>query len=207
MGDNLYADPGAHPSYTLRLEPLTMMAALATTTNHIGLGATVSTTYGDPFWVRARLRLARPYQRRPRRVERGDDDQPGSGRQFRQGRIPTTPTATRCAEEFLEVVKRLWDGWDDDAIVADRTTGALYRSDEAARDRPCRPSLQGEGPGQHRPQPAGPPDRAPGRRLGARPGAGRAHRRRRLLRGAGHRGIEGRLHVGEEAAAGVRPHA
>ena len=30
MGDNLYADAGAHPSYTLRLEPLTMMAALAT---------------------------------------------------------------------------------------------------------------------------------------------------------------------------------
>src|SRR5439155_18195614 len=51
MGDNLYADPGAHPSYTLRLEPLTMMAALATTTSRIGLGATSSTTYGDPFSV------------------------------------------------------------------------------------------------------------------------------------------------------------
>jgi len=53
MGDNLYADPGSHPSYTLRLEPLTMMAALATTTRHIGLGATASTTYGDP-WSTAR---------------------------------------------------------------------------------------------------------------------------------------------------------
>ena len=29
MGDNLYADPGAHPSYTVRLEPLTMLAASA----------------------------------------------------------------------------------------------------------------------------------------------------------------------------------
>jgi alkanesulfonate monooxygenase SsuD/methylene tetrahydromethanopterin reductase-like flavin-dependent oxidoreductase (luciferase family) len=38
MGDNLYADPAAHPSYTLRLEPLTMMAALAVTTSRIGLG-------------------------------------------------------------------------------------------------------------------------------------------------------------------------
>jgi alkanesulfonate monooxygenase SsuD/methylene tetrahydromethanopterin reductase-like flavin-dependent oxidoreductase (luciferase family) len=51
MGDNLYADPGAHPSYTLRLEPMTMLAALATTTSRIGLGATVSTTYSDPFSV------------------------------------------------------------------------------------------------------------------------------------------------------------
>src|SRR5580693_1785386 len=49
MGDNLYADPGAHPSYTVRLEPLTMLAALATSTSRIGLGATVSTTYCDPF--------------------------------------------------------------------------------------------------------------------------------------------------------------
>ena len=51
MGDNLYADAAAHPSYTLRLEPLTMLAALATSTSHIGLGATVSTTYSDPFSV------------------------------------------------------------------------------------------------------------------------------------------------------------
>ena len=51
MGDNLYADPGAHPSYTVRLEPMTMLAALATRTSHIGLGATVSTTYNDPWSV------------------------------------------------------------------------------------------------------------------------------------------------------------
>ena len=49
MGDNLYADPCAHPSYTVRLEPLTMLAALAGTTTRIGLGATVATTYSDPF--------------------------------------------------------------------------------------------------------------------------------------------------------------
>ena len=51
MGDNLYADPGAHPSYTVRLEPMTMLAALAAGTSRIGLGATVSTTYNDPWSV------------------------------------------------------------------------------------------------------------------------------------------------------------
>jgi alkanesulfonate monooxygenase SsuD/methylene tetrahydromethanopterin reductase-like flavin-dependent oxidoreductase (luciferase family) len=51
MGDNLYADPAAHPSYTVRLEPLTMLAAVAATTSRIGLGATMSTTYSDPFTV------------------------------------------------------------------------------------------------------------------------------------------------------------
>src|SRR5262249_41641872 len=51
MGYNLYPDPGPHPSYTVRLEPLTMLAALAVGTTHVGLGATVSTTYGDPWTV------------------------------------------------------------------------------------------------------------------------------------------------------------
>jgi alkanesulfonate monooxygenase SsuD/methylene tetrahydromethanopterin reductase-like flavin-dependent oxidoreductase (luciferase family) len=51
MGDNLFADAKGHPSYTLRLEPLTMLAAIATQTQYIGLGATVSTTYSDPFSV------------------------------------------------------------------------------------------------------------------------------------------------------------
>src|SRR5258708_4212748 len=51
MGDNLNADPAAHPSYTARFEPLTLLAAIAGSTRHIGLAATVSTTYGDPFTV------------------------------------------------------------------------------------------------------------------------------------------------------------
>ena len=51
MGDNLYADPQSHPSYTVRLEPLTMLSALAMTTQRIGLGATASTTYPHGFEV------------------------------------------------------------------------------------------------------------------------------------------------------------
>src|SRR5260370_37276646 len=39
MGDNLYADAGAHPSYTVRLDPLTMLAAVAARPHRIRLGA------------------------------------------------------------------------------------------------------------------------------------------------------------------------
>ncbi len=56
--------PAAHPSYTLRLEPLTMLAALSTSTSHIGLGATVSTTYSDPFSVARVFAVARSHQPR-----------------------------------------------------------------------------------------------------------------------------------------------
>src|SRR5262245_3382372 len=43
LGDGLAANLGNHPSYACRLEPLTMLAALAMVTRHVGLAATMST--------------------------------------------------------------------------------------------------------------------------------------------------------------------
>jgi FMN-dependent oxidoreductase (nitrilotriacetate monooxygenase family) len=124
MGDNLHADPAAHPSYTARLEPLTLLSAIAGATKHIGLGATVSTTYGDPFTV------ARVF---------ASLDHLSGGRAAWNAVTTANPTAAanfgtihpdhakryEIAEEFLSVVRGLWDCWADDAIVADRETG-LY---------------------------------------------------------------------------------
>jgi FMN-dependent oxidoreductase (nitrilotriacetate monooxygenase family) len=122
MGDNLYADPGAHPSYTLRLEPLTMMAALATTTKHIGLGATASTTYGDP-WSTARAFASLD------RISGGraawnavTTTNPAAGANFDKP-LPNHAERYERAEEFIEVVLKLWDAWHEDALVADRATG------------------------------------------------------------------------------------
>ena len=42
LGDGLAANLRNHPSYTCRLEPLTLLSALAMTTTHIGLAATMS---------------------------------------------------------------------------------------------------------------------------------------------------------------------
>lgn len=124
MGDNLYADPGAHPSYTLRLEPLTMMAALAVTTSRIGLGATASTTYGDPFSV-ARAFASLDHISRGRAAWNAvTTANPVSGANFGIEH-PAHAARYERAEEFIEVVARLWDGWADDALVADRDSG-LY---------------------------------------------------------------------------------
>ncbi|MCV3736145.1 LLM class flavin-dependent oxidoreductase [Rhizobium sp. TRM96647] len=132
MGDNLHTDPAAHPSYTARLEPLTLLSAVAGATRYIGLGATVSTTYSDPFTV-ARLFASL--------------DHLSGGRAAWNAVTTANPTAAanfgtlhpdhskryEIAEEFLTVVRGLWDCWADDAIVADRETG-LYI--DPARVRP-----------------------------------------------------------------------
>jgi FMN-dependent oxidoreductase (nitrilotriacetate monooxygenase family) len=122
MGDNLYADPGAHPSYTLRLEPMTMLAALATSTSRIGLGATVSTTYSDPFSV-ARVFASLDHISGGRAAWNAvTTANPATAANF--GTVhPDHARRYEMAGEFLDVVKGLWDGWADDAIVADRRSG------------------------------------------------------------------------------------
>ncbi len=122
MGDNLHADPAAHPSYTARLEPLTLLSAVAGATRHIGLGATVSTTYSDPFTV-ARLFASLDHLSGGRAAWNAvTTANPAAAVNF--GTVhPDHSKRYEIAEEFLTVVRGLWDCWADDAIVADRETG------------------------------------------------------------------------------------
>ena len=124
MGDNLYADAQAHPSYTLRLEPLTMLAALSASTRHIGLGATVSTTYSDPFSV-ARVFASLDHISQGRAAWNAVTTANAATAANFGTTHPDHARRYEMADEFLTVVKGLWDGWSDDAIVADRASG-LY---------------------------------------------------------------------------------
>jgi FMN-dependent oxidoreductase (nitrilotriacetate monooxygenase family) len=124
MGDNLYADPAAHPSYTLRLEPLTMLSAVAMATRPIGLGATASTTYADP-WTVARQFASLDHISNGRAAwnavtSANAQAAPNFGRIH-----PNHAQRYATAAEFIDVVTGLWDGWDDDALCADTETG-LY---------------------------------------------------------------------------------
>ncbi len=122
LGDNLNADFGSHPSYTLRYEPLTLLAALSTCTTHIGLGATMSTTYSDPFTV-ARLFASLDHMSGGRAAWNAvTTSHAGAAANF--GTVhPDHARRYEMAGEFVDVVKALWDGWDDDAFVADLETG------------------------------------------------------------------------------------
>src|SRR5438067_5708198 len=51
ISDSVVMDPGDHPSFVNRFEPMTLLAALSVVTRHVGLGATVSTSLSGPFHV------------------------------------------------------------------------------------------------------------------------------------------------------------
>jgi alkanesulfonate monooxygenase SsuD/methylene tetrahydromethanopterin reductase-like flavin-dependent oxidoreductase (luciferase family) len=135
MGDNLTADLGSHPSYVLRFEPLTLLSAIAVSTSRIGLGATVSSTYSDPYTV-ARAFASLDHLSAGRAawnvVTTGD---PAASLNFGD-QHPNHDLRYEVAGEFIDVVKGLWDCWKEDAFVADRGSGVYI---DPAKGRAAQP--------------------------------------------------------------------
>jgi N-acetyl-S-(2-succino)cysteine monooxygenase len=113
------------PQYMAYFEPITLLSALAAVTEHIGLVATATTSYNEPYHV------ARKY---------ASLDHISGGRAgwnvvtsgnlseaWNFGREAHYEHGDRYerAREFIDVVKGLWDSWDDDALVRDRSS-AIY---------------------------------------------------------------------------------
>jgi FMN-dependent oxidoreductase (nitrilotriacetate monooxygenase family) len=105
------------------LEPITTLAALSMATDRIGLIATASTTYTEPY------NLARYFSSLDH-ISRGRIGwnivttwSSQAGGNF--GGIGEVSHADRYerAEEYMSVVKGLWDSWADDAVLDDRAGG------------------------------------------------------------------------------------
>lgn len=85
----LMGDPGRRPA--AKLEPTVLLTALAGATEHIGLIATASTSYNEPYNLARRFALARPCLRRPGRLEHRHHRRGRRGPQLRSGRHPAAP--------------------------------------------------------------------------------------------------------------------
>ena len=123
LADALNTGLDAHPGMMVRLEPLTLLAALAMGTERIGLGATVSTTYSEPYNV-ARAFASLDHisgGRAAWNVVTGSS--PEAAANFSRDAHPPHAERYARAAEFLAVVRGLWDSWEDGAIVADAARG------------------------------------------------------------------------------------
>jgi len=113
-------------SKNVELEPLTLLAAIGSPTSHIGLVATASTTYNEPFHI------ARKY---------ASIDHISGGRagwkvvtswsqqeawNFSRDEYLGYEEQYERADKFVEVVKKIWDSWEDDAFIRDKETGIFY---------------------------------------------------------------------------------
>jgi FMN-dependent oxidoreductase (nitrilotriacetate monooxygenase family) len=133
VSDGLAMEVNDHPSFVNRFEPLTLLSALSMVTKHIGLGATVSTSFSEPYNV-ARAFASLDHISGGRagwNVVTSANN--AAALNFSRERLNEHDLRYEIAGEFVDVVRGLWDCWDDGAIVADRSTGAFL---DAGKVRP-----------------------------------------------------------------------
>ncbi|MFJ6323187.1 MULTISPECIES: LLM class flavin-dependent oxidoreductase [unclassified Rhizobium] len=114
------------PKFMNVLEPMTLLARLAGETSHIGLGATVSTSFFEPYNI-ARQFASLDHISNGRAawnvVTSSNDYAP---RNFGLDRLPPHNERYEKARESVEIVKAYWDSWEDDAFVYDRQQSSSF---------------------------------------------------------------------------------
>ncbi|GLS02908.1 monooxygenase [Chitiniphilus shinanonensis] len=115
---------GAH------FEPITLLSALAAVTERIGLIATVTTTYNEPFHL-ARKFASLDWLSNGRAgwnlvTSANQHEAPNFGL---DAHVEHADRYQR-AEEFIDVVKGLWDSWEDDAFQRDKDSGVYFDPDK-----------------------------------------------------------------------------
>lgn len=113
-------------AYVAWIEPFTLLAALASVTQHIGLVCTASTTFEEPFSL-ARKFASLDHVSHGRAgwnlVTSGNHT---AALNFSRDEHMAKDQRYIRAREFAEVVMGLWDSWDDDAFERNRESGIFF---------------------------------------------------------------------------------
>jgi FMN-dependent oxidoreductase (nitrilotriacetate monooxygenase family) len=114
----------------VEMEPMTLLPALGALTKHIGLVTTASTTYNEPYHIArkfATLDLISGGRAGWNIVTSWSD---AEAHNFNRAKHLDYDTRYERAGEFVEVVTGLWDTWEEDAFVYDKTSSVFYDEDK-----------------------------------------------------------------------------
>lgn len=104
-------------------EPITLLSTLSSKTQDIGLVATATTTYHQPYHL-ARMLASLDHLTRGRAawniVTSGSNSEASN---FGEKELPDHDKRYARAREFVDVVKGLWDTWEDNAFIRDKQSG------------------------------------------------------------------------------------
>ncbi|NQX68560.1 LLM class flavin-dependent oxidoreductase [Paenibacillus alba] len=124
--DSTYITEKSAPHYLNRLEPLTVLSALGAVTSKIGLVGTLTASFTQPFTVARQFASLDhlSYGRAGWNVVTTGLE--GAARNYSRDEHYSHDERYRIAEEHLEVVRGLWDSWEDDALIRDQKTGVFF---------------------------------------------------------------------------------
>lgn len=126
VADGLYINEKSIPHFLNRFEPITILSALASVTKNIGLVGTVSTTYSEPFTIARQFASLDKISGGRAGWNVVTSPLEGSAKNYNKGEHPAHALRYEIANEYLQVVKGLWDSWEDDAFIRDRKKGQFF---------------------------------------------------------------------------------
>ncbi|MEY9865262.1 FMN-dependent oxidoreductase (nitrilotriacetate monooxygenase family) [Peribacillus sp. B2I2] len=132
VADSLAINHESHPQILNRFDPIVLITALAAATEKIGIGATASTTYSEPY-VLARQFASVDHISGGRvgwNVVTTADATGETALNFSRDKHWAHDHRYERAEEFIDVVQGLWDSWEDDAFVHNKETGQFFNPDK-----------------------------------------------------------------------------
>ena len=129
FGDRLVTSADAHPSMITRPDPLVVLSMLALQTQKIGLVATASTTYCEPFSLARAFASVDLLSQGRAGWNIVTTWQDGSGN-FSRSHHPDAEERYAIAQEFVQVVQGLWRSWDADPYVRDKQRGIYVDTDK-----------------------------------------------------------------------------
>jgi FMN-dependent oxidoreductase (nitrilotriacetate monooxygenase family) len=130
LADILSAGSDLRRNRATAMEPLSVLAALTGSTSRIGLIATVSTSYNEPFNLARRFATVDHLSGGRVGWNIVTSGSPDEAANFGLDELPAHADRYGRATEFLEVATKLWDGWEDGAFVGDKSSGLLAETDQ-----------------------------------------------------------------------------
>jgi N-acetyl-S-(2-succino)cysteine monooxygenase len=113
----------------VEMEPMTLLPALAVVTQHIGLVTTASTTYNEPFNIARKFATLDLISNGRAGWNVVTSWSEAEAKNFNREQHVDYETRYARAAEFVDVVKGLWDSWEEDAFTFDKQSGQFF--DEA----------------------------------------------------------------------------
>lgn len=113
-------------SRAVHIEPMSLLPALAVVTSRVGLISTASTTYNEPYALARRFAAIDHISAGRSGWNIVTSWTQGEALNANLAAMPDHAARYRRAEEFVDVVRGLWDSFDDDAIVADTASGQFF---------------------------------------------------------------------------------
>lgn len=106
-----------------KLDPLPLLPVMAQETSHIGLIATASTTFYPPYLLARLLSTIDSLTRGRAGWNMVTSSEKNSAQNFGLDKLLPPTVRYDVADEFVELTRKLWDSWEEGALVADPDTG------------------------------------------------------------------------------------